>query len=527
MRTEAKPRLPCRFFFFASLSICTSYSFLISPRKIYRLPLMHEKGASGNKASSSKLLSSNYGQDDQVMEAIESLVNFHEGTWKGRARSFTVVPDIAAGIVQRKVSPEYETSVRLGVNLKDKDFSLTETFCWNDGGMLSSRSLSLNECNVDVDSVDASYSLDSTLPDLPSVISGTDKLCQFGIEHCIVASEERRMRCFVFYGVDQSLQRVVVCEETRIKHEEKTIANTMGENNNKFTARDLLEIQSDVDRLVDKLTGSIQSEGAREEEGSSPSSPEADDSSTSESRLNQLGESLSSAGDDGARKLSLHDTSLLELASGVWLGDSIIRDIPMVPSSPLERGQGFGGEISRRASPEKTRTFGWSVGVQKVAFRMMWNFGEECRQVIDVGKAMGAELIDCMSQSLSGTVCVNEGLKRRMSKDERMVYIDYAREDMVGFLVGPVSIQCPRYLNFNQAATKTVKPFFTEFGLFQGGDEPSEQNQVPIDDFIGNEGVSLPELCCSKISRAYNFEGKLKQGCTSFYTFKRFGADDP
>jgi hypothetical protein len=33
--------------------------------------------------------------------------------------------------------------------------------------------------------------------------------------------------------------------------------------------------------------------------------------------------------------------------------------------------------------------------------------------------------------------------------------------------------------------------------------------------------IELPELCCSKISRVYSFEGKLKQGCTSFFTLRR------
>ena len=122
------------------------------------------------KASSSRVPSfiwSSYGQDDQVVEAVESLVNYHEGTWSGKARSFTVVPDVAAGIVKRKKSPDYKVSAKIGLNIKERDFSLTETFSW-DEDKISSRTLSLNECNVDVDSVDASYSLDATLPDFPS-----------------------------------------------------------------------------------------------------------------------------------------------------------------------------------------------------------------------------------------------------------------------------------------------------------------------------------------------------------------------
>ena len=222
-------------------------SFVLSPFSPPTLPTV--QGAPRRDSH----LSSTYGQDDQVIEAIESLTTYHEGSWSGKARSFTVVPDVAAGIVKRKASPEYQVSVKLGLNIKDRDFSLTETFSW-DENKISSRSLSLNECNVDVDSVDASYSLDSSLPDFPSAISGTDKLCQFVIEHCIAASEERRMRCFLLYGVDQSLQRIVVCEETRIEQDQNSVPRkTEAENGNQLTARDLLEMQSS-ERGKDKVS---------------------------------------------------------------------------------------------------------------------------------------------------------------------------------------------------------------------------------------------------------------------------------
>jgi hypothetical protein len=40
-----------------------------------------------------------------------------------------------------------------------------------------------------------------------------------------------------------------------------------------------------------------------------------------------------------------------------------------------------------------------------------------------------------------------------------------------------------------------------------------QQSQLP----------QLPKLVCSKIARVYNYEGRLKQGITSFFTLKRFG----
>ena len=197
------------------------------------------------------------GQDDQAVEALQSLVDFHEGRWSGTSRSFSVVADTAAGVVQRKQSPGYEVSVKVGLD-ETRDYSMTETFNWvddkNSSDLLSSRSISLTKCNVDIDSVDASYSFDSSLPDFPADISGTDQLCRFSIEHCIAASDNKRMRCLVLYGMDQSLQRIVVCEETRIAPSQTKDSSEKSVGSNQLTAMDLLEMENDVDRLVEKLT---------------------------------------------------------------------------------------------------------------------------------------------------------------------------------------------------------------------------------------------------------------------------------
>lgn len=470
--------------------------------------------------SESRLWSSFGGQNDQAVEALQSLVDFHEGQWTGKARSFSVVADTAAGIVQRKGSPDYELSVKLGLNA-DGEYSLTETFSWNDD-KIKARTLSLLDCNVDVDSVDASYSLDGSLPDFPSDIIGTDKLCQFGIEHCITVSEDKRMRCLVLYSMDQSLQRVVLCEETRAKaaHPSK-VSNPMEAHNNQLIAQELIEMQDDADRLVEKLFGNLSSDSSTR--STAPPEP----SSTPDSVFQTLGQSMGS--DDGAQKLALHDGSLLEVSSGVWLGDAIIRDMPKVPDGASTNGRGFQSSPATEASStsQSSKEFAtWSVGVQKVAWRWMWNFGDEIRQVVDVGKAMGDKLAECLTKSQPGNICLNESLSRRISKDERMVYIDWT-PNAVGFLVGPAYIQAPRYLSFDQAAGRS-KPFFTEFGIFQSNEVESDKDssKVIIDVDGEDKDLKFPVLCFSKISRVYNYEGRLKQGATSFYTFKRFGVDD-
>jgi hypothetical protein len=239
----------------------------------------------------------------------------------------------------------------------------------------------------------------------------------------------------------------------------------------------------------------------------------------------------------------LHDVSLLEISSGVWLGDAIIRDTPDAPVSPNARYKGFGKtssgvEVSSWKSKESRALGGWTVGVQKIAWRWMWNFGEEIRQVIDVGKALGSPIEGSVTKSLAGNVCLDESLSRRIPKEERMVYIDWSQHDSVGFLLGPCSVQVPRYINFDPSAasiSRTLsKPFLTEFSVYQRAPSTNEGTKINseiISPSVESAGTSvdeenLPELVCSKIGRLYNFEGRLKQGVTSFYTFKRFGADD-
>lgn len=355
-------------------------------------------------------------REHESLEVLRSLVEFHEGTWTGRATSFSVTADVAAGIVQRKVSPEYKTSIRIGLS-GEREFSMTETFEWED--KIASRTLSLVQSNMDVDSVDASYSLDTSLPDIPSALTGTEKLFQFGIEHCIAVNDEARIRCLAFYGVDQALARVVVL------HEQKVQSNAQS------AQTDLLAMSSDVGRIVDKITGQVA--------GNNSSDSALPEESSPQERMERVISSTMSYTHQEDNALSLHPMSLLELSSGVWMGDSIVRDVPGVQSTPYKQGSGFG---SVNPGGQATMDLGsWDIGVQKTAWQWIWDYGESIRQQDDIGRAMGAAMADELSQSLSGTICVNESLSRRIPKNERMVYIDWNNGDYVGFLLGSVSIQ--------------------------------------------------------------------------------------
>ena len=469
-------------------------------------PFLPSECRSGRGALSRRLAKDDGGSvDEQALDALRSLADFHDGQWQGQTKSFQVTADVAAGIVQRRTSPKYKVSVKLGLDVANRDFTLSETMTWDD--KVSSRKISLQSSNVDVDAVDGSYSLDQTLPDLPADLMGTTKLPQFLVEHCLAVSDDCRARCWAMYGVDGSLIRVVVGCEERVK--QTSAGNDATASSQGLTVADFLEIQSDVDRLVDNITG-----GSSEDFISMSST-------IPEKRLEQLTERTGkSESCNGDIDLTLHSASLLEMSAGVWLGDVIIRDHPTVALSREQRGQGFGTTPKSRSERVSTGFAEWSVGVQKIAWRWMWNFGEEIRQVNDAGKSMGAELVPGLASSLVGTVCVNEGLSRRIPKEDRMVYVDWNGDD-VGFLVESFSIQLPRYLTFDRTQNPrgNGRPLSTEFAVFQRAPSAFEGSEDNCDE------SSLPKLVCSKVTRVYNFEGLLKQGCTSFFTFKRFGTE--
>jgi len=576
-----------------SISTCCALPFLHSPRTTATVTTTATATVRQGQQYKSALMMSSVSSagDDPAISVIRSLADYHEGEWKGRARSFTITPDVAAGVVQRKLSPEYTVAVKLTTPSASIDpstktatpptagtISLSETVSWGDnfshrsiplftssGVSSSSASTSASTSassvvgDLDVDDVDASYSLDLTQPtDFPSVLSGLSgksgshtKRLKFVVEHCIAAGENRRCRCFAIYGEDESLLRVVISNETRVKKAGDDDASLDdgkigGKTNDMLTISDIIEMESDVDRLVDKIAAKMDPASSPENKGdaSEDSNGDIDDGSsysvpTEASRLDMIGKSVAgSKNAETAQDLSPYDISLLEVTNGVWLGDMVIRESPNVAASPTTGGpgKGFGQKSASSssappssASDESTRSLAeWDAGVQKIAWRWMWNFEEEIRQVVDAGKSLGSSMDDFMKKSLPGNVCVDESFSRRKPKDERMVYIDWG-QDSVGFLLGSFFVRLPRYVNFDPSATTSravavLKPFYTEFGIFQNG---SPQNGVNSDGVVDvGEKSNAGEIFCSKIGRLYNFEGRLKQGCTSFYTFNRFDVDD-
>ena len=126
---------------------------------------------------------------EQATQCIHALSDYHVGDWTGHATSFTVSPDIAAGILRRKTSPTYTLAVKVTNKTDPAKIAFTETITWKEEDSMeefsSIRSIPLltSQSNMDVDDADASYSFDRAQHDhdttigLPARLSGTNKEC--------------------------------------------------------------------------------------------------------------------------------------------------------------------------------------------------------------------------------------------------------------------------------------------------------------------------------------------------------------
>ena len=320
-----------------------------------------------------------YDSVNQSKDALRILVDFHEGTWAGMAISFSVTNDLSAGIRMRKVSPEYKSTIKVGLDLNKQDYIMTETLEWEN--KMKRRQLSLIETSMDVDTVDGSYSLDTSLPDLPEDLIGTKKILQFGIQHCVAVNDDARIRAFAFYGIDQSLARIVVCQEERVL------------------------------------------------EGTNPLTMET----------NRVDSSPSSV------TLFPVPINILELTSGVWLGDMILRE-PAAYQEP----KGF-ARVSVNRSPKAKKFASWSIGVQKVALQWKWDMDESIQKLISVGKPLGLCLPKEMAIPISGVIGQDESLPSRIPKEQRMVYMDWMGGEQVGFIINNVALQVRCVLAFKIA----------------------------------------------------------------------------
>ena len=452
----------------------------------------------------------------QKGEALQSLSDFHDGTWSGSATSFSITSDAAAGVTRRKFSVPYRTSVstRFGFG-DDEGLKMTETFTWSDdandnnnggddsskgeegGFCVATRSAQLGS-SMDVDAVDGSYSTDVALLDLPSAITGSQALPKFAIENCIAVSDDERVRIFLLYGMDDLLSRVVICDEKRVQDSDGDgnvgSDSDAGDKMSKSDSRGPVTIESSMDERIQRLQEAFAS-----------------------SKSDGSGRSTSSEASENEK----YDIDLFGLSLGVWLGDTIVRDQGALSDNSSSSSKGFGSPRPSM-SKSKKKEFGdgfaeWSMGVQKVSMVFKYDFEETVRQVMVFGRSLGVST-GAVPLSSMGTVN-DELMSRRLPPEERMLYIDYDMSRYAAFIVGEKYIKVPRYLSFAQAESF---PFFTEVSIFQR--RKKDEKELVLE--IGDE-EELPDAFCSRMTRLYNKDGEFTQGTTSFFMLKQMTPESP
>jgi len=452
----------------------------------------------------------------QKVEAIQEYSKYHDGVWRGkRVTSFSITSDVAAGVTKKIDNKDttgngiYKTFFK---TLMDPDgLRVQETISWEEDAQptstssITSRSIKLSE-SVDIDSVDASYSLDaSPLLDIPTIITGTNAVVKFGIEHCIAVSDNERVRCFLLYDMEDKLTRVAVCDELRVAQDDDPIQFSQ------LSAQEEMDAaKNDVDQLVDKLFGvKKESPETNDKTYEAFSTKNKIDANTSmEERMQKLQNALqknkNGTSNDDSQDIKRSPMSMFGLISGVWLGDSIVRNHPESPSTSNKIPAISG--ISKGFAE-------WSTGVQKVAMEYKWDFEDRVMQRHTAGRSLGVSISNQMPATSMGML-IHSDMARGKDPEDRLAYVDFDMGMYAGFLLGSVYIKAPRSLSFSQSTGK-VQPFFTEFAVFQKKINPASSfDSVPE---TSADLTNAPELYCSRLTRLYGNSGRLKQGTSSFF----------
>lgn len=511
---------------------------------------------------------------------------------KAGAITYTVPMDPAAGLKRGQISKPYKASVQLEMDLgeltggvKRRGLRLVESIQFgNDGDDVSVpfvRSIPLG-ANVDVDAVDGSYSLDDTGVDTdspplplmpPSLLAGVDPMAvKFVVEHTLAVSETERCRCFLLYGDAVSDGNAVASNNDDEEDDDEDFAI-------KAARRAKKELRSDAPERNYRLLAVVLSEETKvmpeqeetiqdaeivdyasdfasqiiESPSPSPASPldllEINQPAESGNDMDRLMQSLekhnkqvmessttddSDGGDDGNQNTMMerHALGMFGLTSGVWLGDTFIRE--SIPSAVSRARQsrtqkGFGKQTKTdndNGNVEEDRFATWSMGVQKVALLFGWDYSKTISQSYTYGKVMGtATSFSSMANIKSdGIVALDEGRRTKKREEMRVVW-DMDGGSYVAGLIGSSYFRAPRYMSFSQSRSYSADAYLTEFMVFYRP-EKNEEDASPSDSSSNSEPVdggieedATPEYYCSRTSRLYNAnDGNLMQGSTAFFS---------
>ena len=427
----------------------------------------------------------------QKAETYQALSSFHETRMDGDdednaniaeyweckdgAISFPVPMDPAAGLKKGTVSKPYKSSVQIQMNinrsprgdLQRQGLRLVENIQFGDNAddtvsMPFVRSIPLDH-NADVDT-DGTYSLDIStsgdvhLPLLPSsMMAGLNpSSVKFLVEHTIAISDTERSRCFFVYGdadrdggarEDQEFDDEVNEEDEdldedqaddRVNRNYRLMGVVFADENKKLPAETEIESPLDFSSLLNK------------EQPTSSQSPldllqlnandvnKMSDQDKMDALYKAIGKHnervMSNSGgtnqseEDKAAPMVRYTPTLYNICSGVYLGDTFVREPLKVTSKAQSRG--FGNLKSRRSEEQNQDDFAtWAPGVQKTSVRFQWDYSSSIIQDCQYGKYLGAmNQLKCNAMSRSvGTIVVDQGRVTKPREERRTIwYMDGA-----------------------------------------------------------------------------------------------------
>jgi len=460
------------------------------------------------------------------------------------AITYSVPIDRQAGLKKGIISKPYKVNVQIESDLSRKGLRLVESIQQFDESSSSSipfvRSIALNE-RTDVDSADASYSFDDrilnegssedfpTLPLLPQSLLGGIEGVTYLIEHTLAISETKRCRFFLLYGDsnddtdNEEDFAVMAARKAKKKTDTEKSLRLLGVILTTETKVMPEEEEKQDDYAQDFISQMIEE---------SPSSPldllEINQDSSSDDKMERLMHLLDKhnkrvieSGDDNNanKEMEVHDLGMFGLTSGVWLGDTFVRE-PISPQLSRARKSRDKGFAKKEDDGDEDRFANWSMGVQKVALHMKWDYSQGISQSYTYGKVMGTPTSFSSSANIKsdGMVVVNEA-RRTKKREERRVIIDYDGGQYVGGLLGSVYFRAPRYMTFSNSKRYSAEAYMTEFMVFYQpvNDEKDEDTAKSKSlEALLDEDVT-PELYCSRISRLIANNGSLLQGSSAFF----------
>ena len=406
--------------------------------------------------------------DDFDEEDDPNLAEYWE--CKDGAIAYAVPIDPAAGLKKGIASKPYKSNVQIQMNinrssrgdLQRNGIRLVESihFANTDESAASMpfvRSISLDS-NMDVDAEDGTYSLDVSVPSSganlpllpPSMLAGLNpSLIKFVVEHTVAISDSERYRCFLVYGDADR-------DGSKVENEVNDRGDSQEEDGSALVDRNYRLLRVVFANEKKKLPGSPQPTKdspslLNKNESAEAQSPldllrvDTDElkKMSDEEKMDRLykaigkhNEQVMASGEEsqpeGAdqRTIVPYSPSMFSISSGVYLGDTFIREPISESSKPQSRG--FGRLKSRRDRDDKNNEdnfANWSLGVQKTTLQFQWDYASSVVQSCTYGKCIGVlNQLKCNAMARSaGSIVVDEGRATKRREERRVIwYLDGA-----------------------------------------------------------------------------------------------------